>query len=419
MPKDISPEINNLRKQVDELERLSDRPDRLEYVLLEASTSLLAILESFNYQQTNKISTEYKISDFAAASDNLLEVLNHSKERLVESEARSRELSALHRATVALLTTLDPEALLGRILDAALSAIPAANKGMIHLIAQDTGRLEMRASIGYHDPRIRKMRIPGSVGYAVKAVSEKTPLLIHNCDNDPTCKPGQMDYRGDTQSAVVAPLILRDQVLGSLSLESNTLNAFNNNDLRLLVSFAATATAAIQNARLHQEAQTMAITDDLTGLYNRRGLYELGQREVERARRFRRPLAAIMMDIDNFKQINDTYGHSTGDQVLQAVAQRCRENLRKIDILGRLGGDEFAILLPETDMFTASSVAERVRQYIAETPVETQQVNLDVTVSIGIARATDDINYLDKLIRRADSAMYTAKNGGRNRIDFL
>jgi diguanylate cyclase (GGDEF)-like protein len=263
------------------------------------------------------------------------------------------------------------------------------------------------------------MRIPGSVGYAVKAVSEKTPLLIHNCDNDPACKPGQMDYRGDTQSAVVAPLILRDQVLGSLSLESNTLNAFNNNDLRLLVSFAATATAAIQNARLHQEAQTMAITDDLTGLYNRRGLYELGQREVERARRFRRPLAAIMMDIDNFKQINDTYGHSTGDQVLQAVAQRCRENLRKIDILGRLGGDEFAILLPETDMFTASSVAERVRQYIAETPVETQQVNLDVTVSIGIARATDDINYLDKLIRRADSAMYTAKNGGRNRIDFL
>lgn len=419
MLKDISPEINNLRKQVDELERLSDRPDRLESVLLEASTSLLAILESFNYQQTNKISTEYKTSDFVAASDNLLEVLNHSKERLVESEARSRELSALHRATVALLTTLDPEALLGRILDAALSAIPAANKGMIHLIAQDTGRLEMRASIGYHDPRIRKMRIPGSVGYAVKAVSEKTPLLIHNCDNDPTCKPGQMDYRGDTQSAVVAPLILRDQVLGSLSLESNTLNAFNNNDLRLLVSFAATATAAIQNARLHQEAQTMAITDDLTGLYNRRGLYELGQREVERARRFRRPLAAIMMDIDNFKQINDTYGHSTGDQVLQAVAQRCRENLRKIDILGRLGGDEFAILLPETDMFTASSVAERVRQYIAETPVETQQVNLDVTVSIGIARATDDINYLDKLIRRADSAMYTAKNGGRNRIDFL
>lgn len=419
MPKNISPAIENLRKQVDELESLSAKPERLEGILLEASTSLMAILESINHDHTKNASLQEADTDLDNASHNLLEVLNHSQQKLVESEARSRELSALHTATAALLTTLDSEALLSRILDAAISAIPAANKGMIHLIAQDTGQLEMRASIGYHDPRIRRIRIPGSVGYAVKAVSEKTPLLIHNCADDPSCQPGQLDYRKDTQSAIVAPLILRNQVLGSLSLESNELMAFNQNDLRLLASFAATATAAIQNAHLHQEAQRMAITDDLTGLYNRRGFYELGRREVERARRFQRPLAAIMMDIDNFKQINDTYGHSTGDQVLQAVAQRCRENLRKIDILGRLGGDEFTILLPETDMFTASSVAERVRQYIAGTPVQTHQVNLDVTVSIGIARATDDTPDLDKLIRRADSAMYTAKNGGRNRIDFV
>lgn len=419
MPKDISPEIKNLREQFDELERFSDSPEQLESILLDASTSLLVLLESINHKQTDETGIHSANPELEAASANLLEELNHSKQRLMASEARSRELSALHQATAALLTTLDPEALLGRILDAAISAIPAANKGMIHLIAQDTGRLEMRASIGYHDPRIRRIRIPGSVGYAVKAVSDKTPLLIHDCADDPACKPGQMEFRGDTQSAIVAPLILRDQVLGSLSLESNQLNAFNKNDLRLLVSFAATATAAIQNARLHKEAQRMAITDDLTGLYNRRGLYELGQREVERARRFQRPLAAIMMDVDNFKQINDTYGHSAGDQVLQAVAQRCRENLRKIDILGRLGGDEFVILLPETDILTASSVAERVRMYIAEAPVKTHQVSLDVTVSIGIARATDDINYLDKLLRRADSAMYTAKNGGRNRIDYL
>ncbi len=419
MPKDISPEIKNLRNQVDELERLSDSPEQLESILLEASTSLLVVLESIDQKQTNELGLHDANSELEAVSANLLEVLNHSKQLLVESEARSRELSALHRATAALLTTLDPEALLGRILDAATSAIPAANKGMIHLIAQDTGQLEMRASIGYHDPRIRRIRIPGSVGYAVKAVSEKIPLLINNCADDPACKPGGVDFREETQSAIVAPLILRNQVLGSLSLESNRLNAFTDNDLRLLVSFAATATAAIQNAHLHQEAQMMAITDDLTGLYNRRGFYEFGQREVERARRFQRPLAAIMMDVDNLKQINDTYGHSTGDQVLKVVGQRCRENLRKIDILGRLGGDEFTILLPETDMFTASSVAERVRQYIAGKSVQTIQGDVDVTISIGIALAKDDTTTLDDLIRQADSAMYTAKNGGRNRIDFV
>ncbi len=416
---DLTSEIKNLRDQVDELERLSDKPEQLESILLEATTSLLVVLESIDHNQTNRIGLQDVNPELEAASANLLEVLNHSKQRLIESETRSRELSALHRATAALLTTLDPEALLGRILDAATSAIPVANKGMIHLIAQDTGQLEMRASIGYHDPRIRRIRIPGSVGYVVKAVSEKTPLLINNCADDPACKPGGVDFREETQSAIIAPLILRNQVLGSLSLESNELNAFDDNDLQLLVSFAATATAAIQNAQLHQEAQMMAITDDLTGLYNRRGFYELGQREVERARRFKRPLAAIMMDVDNLKQINDTYGHSTGDQVLKVVAQRCRENLRKIDILGRLGGDEFTILLPETDMFTASSVAERVRQYIARKPVQTSQGDVDVTISLGITRATDDTTTLDDLIGRADSAMYTAKNGGRNRVDFL
>ena len=99
--------------------------------------------------------------------------------------------------------------------------------------------------------------------------------------------------------------------------------------------------------------------------------------------------------------------------------KRIEETLRESDYVFRLGGDEFTILLPETDMFTASSVAERVRQYIAGVPVQTNHGNLDVTISLGIARATDDISDLDKLIRQADSAMYTAKNGGRNRTDFV
>ena len=136
---DLTSEIKNLRDQVDELERLSDKPEQLESILLEATTSLLVVLESIDHNQTNRIGLHDVNPELEAASANLLEVLNHSKQRLIESETRSRELSALHRATAALLTTLDPEALLGRILDAATSAIPVANKGMIHLIAQDTG----------------------------------------------------------------------------------------------------------------------------------------------------------------------------------------------------------------------------------------------------------------------------------------
>jgi len=336
----------------------------------------------------------------------------------IASRQHNRELSALHNATAALLTTLDPEALLGRILDAAISAIPAAKKGMIHLIAQDTGQLEMRASVGYSDPRIIRIRVPSSVSYVAKSVRERTPILIQNLQADTIYRNSSIMEAREVLSAIVAPLILKNQVLGAVSLESNQVDAFNDNDLRLLVSFAATATAAIHNANLHAEVQKLAITDALTNLYNRRGFYELGQREVERSRRYKRPLVAIMMDIDHFKFINDFYGHAAGDQVLQAVAKRCSDNLRRIDILGRFGGDDFTILLPETDMFTASGVAERVRQYVANRPVMTDTSPVTITVSLGVARATATTPDLDVLISRADAAMYLAKKAGRNRVEF-
>jgi diguanylate cyclase (GGDEF)-like protein/PAS domain S-box-containing protein len=330
----------------------------------------------------------------------------------------TRELSALHTATAVLLTTLDPEALLGRILDSAISAIPAAKKGTIYLVAQDTGQLEMRASIGYSDPRIQRIRVPGSVGYVARAVRERTPLLIQDLYADPANLSGQMPEGRDIHSAIAAPLILKNIVLGAVSLESPMLAAFSEGDLRLLSSFAATATAAIQNSRLHGEVQKLAITDALTGLYNRRGFFELGQREVERSRRFQRPLVAIMMDVDRFKFINDVYGHSAGDRVLQAVAKRCGDNLRRIDILGRFGGDEFTILLPETDIYRARGVAERVRQCVAATPVPADEALVEVSVSLGIARATSATPDLDVLISRADAAMYLAKQAGRNRVEF-
>jgi diguanylate cyclase (GGDEF)-like protein len=289
---------------------------------------------------------------------------------------------------------------------------------MIHLIAQDTGQLEMRASVGYTDPRIRRIRIPAAVGYVARAVREHTPQLIHNLHDDPANITGMFPEVQDVKSAIVAPLVMKGQVLGALSLESTKASAFNESDLRLLVSFGATATAAIQNARLHSEVQKLAITDALTGLYNRRGLFELGQREVERSRRYKRPLVAIMMDVDHFKFINDYYGHAVGDQVLVAVAKRCSDNLRRIDILGRLGGDEFTFLLPETDMFTASHVAERVRQTVSERPVVTEETPISVSVSLGVARATSATPDLEVLISRADAAMYVAKREGRNRVEY-
>ena len=172
----------------------------------------------------------------------------------------------------------------------------------------------------------------------------------------------------------------------------------------------------IENARLYNEMQHMAVTDALTGAYNRRGLFEVGQREINRARRVSRPLSAIMLDIDFFKQINDLHSHAVGDQILLGLAHLCQENLRDIDIFGRYGGDEFAILLPETDVNSANYVAQRLRRRVAETPFMTQDSPISFTISMGIACTIGEITDLAVLLDSADSAMYEAKRAGRNQV---
>lgn len=339
------------------------------------------------------------------------------KQAELTADQRNRELSALHTATRALLTTLDTETLLGQILDAAVGALPMAQKGTLHLIARDTGQLELRASIGYADPRIKKFSYSESSGYVARAVRERRPLLFHEVrDEIPSPRGDLIPEMSTIRSAMVAPLILQDRILGAISLESACPSAFNESDLHLLVSFAATATNAIQNAELHAEVQKLAITDALTGLYNRRGFFELGEREIERSFRFKRPLTAIMLDVDRLKDINDRYGHFTGDQVLRSIAAHCSRHLRKVDILGRYGGDEFVILLPETHLRLGSMVGERLRRSVQDAHIPVENALLKVSVSLGIAGLTTDDTNLEALIHRADAAMYAAKENGRNRV---
>jgi len=339
----------------------------------------------------------------------------HSAETL-----RLRELNALYTATRALLITLDLDSLLGQILDAAMSAIPSADRGILNLIAPDTGKLEIRAMFGYKDPRIQTYTSSKIQGYSALAVKEKRPLLIHDAqretDFSDAIEPSELN---SSKSIIVAPLILNDQVLGALVLNASRRAAFTENDLRLLVSFAATTSAAIKNAMLHSEVQHLAITDSLTNLYNRRGFFELGRREIERARRFGHPLSAVMLDIDHFKVVNDSYGHAIGDQVLEELANRLSKNVREFDILGRYGGEEFALLLPETDLFTACSVSDRLRLTVMDTPMHTEIGPIPITISLGVVKATSDVPNLDSLLKRADKALYAAKQNGRNRVEVL
>jgi diguanylate cyclase (GGDEF)-like protein len=160
-------------------------------------------------------------------------------------------------------------------------------------------------------------------------------------------------------------------------------------------------------AQMHQ----MAYTDALTGLINRRGMQQRLESELERARRYNRPFALILADIDHFKKVNDTYGHSVGDQVLREVAGRLAQNLRDSDSLARWGGEEFLILAPETNLHQAHLLAQRLREAISERPIS----GLVITLSLGVAcyRQGDSVA---GLLSRADEAMYQAKANGRNQV---
>jgi len=174
---------------------------------------------------------------------------------------------------------------------------------------------------------------------------------------------------------------------------------------------------ALENARLFAETQELALTDPLTGLYNRRGFSEIGQIEFGRARRLQRPCSLLMIDIDHFKRINDRYGHAEGgDPVLQALGQYLKENTREIDLACRYGGEEFVVLLPEVDTPLALEIAERLRQGIANLKVQINSHEIAFTVSIGVATCNHVTPTLEILLARADQAMYVAKHRGRNRV---
>jgi diguanylate cyclase (GGDEF)-like protein len=217
--------------------------------------------------------------------------------------------------------------------------------------------------------------------------------------------------------ALYMPLRQREQMLGVLAVERRLQNRmFAESDVGPLFILADYAAIAIANARLFAAVQLASITDGLTGLFNRRHVMLLAEREFHRTRRFNRPLSAIMLDIDHFKRVNDTHGHAAGDQVIAEIARRISAGVRNIDVAGRYGGEEFVLLLPETALAGSGMLGNRLRQAIAATPVATVAGPLPITASLGVATAEPDVPDAATLIARADSALYNAKEAGRNRI---
>jgi diguanylate cyclase (GGDEF)-like protein len=209
-------------------------------------------------------------------------------------------------------------------------------------------------------------------------------------------------------------LLVGGEVIGSVLVEHN--DPLRGQDSTALQESVSQAAPVLANLRNLASAELRALTDSLTGLANKRAVQDTTKRMAAYASRTDSPLSAIALDLDHFKQINDGYGHDSGDAALAAVGIALMTMVRASDFVGRNGGEEFIVLLPDTDTDSAVVVAERIRQAIAEIIVH--GVDREITVSIGIATIPDHAGDGDQLIRSADRALYAAKANGRNRIEI-
>ena len=255
---------------------------------------------------------------------------------------------------------------------------------------------------------------PGLTEYVLR---QRAPLFLPHDPGGAARALGLEPHGLPACCFLAVPMLARDKLVGVIGLQDyEHADIFELGHVEILKTIASQAAIALENARLFAATEQLAQTDDLTGIANRRQLFELGARELSRARRFGHPLSAMMVDIDDFKQVNDTYGHAVGDQVLQSIARWCLELVREGDVVARYGGEEFVILSHETDLTGAHISAERVRTHVAQKIVASDQGPLSVTISIGVAGALVDSDGFAALIERADSALYVAKQLGRNQV---
>ncbi len=333
-------------------------------------------------------------------------------------QKRTRELEALHRATRLLLHSLDVQRVAETFLDICLEAVPTAEKGALMVLDESEGILRMLVCRGYRDERVRTLTLPlDAPSYAAKAVRERRGFVVEDVWADYRIRyRGHIREVGEIRSAVVVPLMSRDEILGVFALDATYPHAFTEEDLRLLETFAATAGLVIHNAQLHQQIEHTSRIDPLTGLYNRRGFFYLADHLLGRTDRMLDDTAVLLFDIDHFKQVNDTFGHDVGDEVLRELAHRAQTLLRERDVVARYGGEEFVILLTNVSPEIAMTVAERLRHRIGHVPFKTSAGRLPITVSIGVAMkpAHGGPVSLAQLITWADKALYAAKNAGRN-----
>lgn len=329
------------------------------------------------------------------------------------------ELAALVEIARALTSTLGIEAVFQTIQAQLEKHLHARTWSLLLLDdAEEDGSLVFQVVVSPVAERLRGIRLRPGQGVAGWVAAKGEPLLIPDVACDPRYSP-QIDLGSSfvTRSLVCVPLRGKEGTLGVLEWINPYDDAFAESDLPLLAALADFAAIALENARTFENIQQLVITDDLTGLYNARYMHRLIDYEIERAQRYHSPVSLVFIDIDRFKQVNDSHGHMVGSRLLSQFGRFLHDKLRKVDHAARYGGDEFVLILPETDKAGALIVCNHLRDQMRLHPFSAEDgTPLHMTASFGIASLPEDARDKNDLLRLADRMMYEVKESSRDGI---
>jgi len=347
-------------------------------------------------------------------------LLLENRKLLADLEQRVRELSTFNLVAKTLNSTLN----LKEVLDIVMNKIKdliMAEAWSILMLDESTNELVFEVALGEKGDQVREMRLALGQGVAGWVAQHQKPVIVADAATDQRFFKGVDQRTGfQTRSIIATPLISRGRLLGVVEIMNKQGEApFNEKDLELLQILADHAAIAIENARLYEKAQRLAITDDLTGLCNSRQCDLFMKESLRQARAAGKPMSIIFLDLDHMKEVDDSYGHLLGGQALKEVADRIASLVKPPDMASRYGGDEYVIVMPEKGTEAAQDLAEEIRKRIAAEPfLASENISCRITASLGIASYPRHGSTTDELLSQADKAMYRVKESGKNRVEL-
>ncbi len=342
------------------------------------------------------------------------------RQAVTNNRKADEKLTYLSEITKSIVSILDKERLFNTLLEKSLLLINA-EQGSLMILDNETSELVVEARKSADDMVQEHMRFKKDEGISGMVLERGGSLLVEDIEKDPRIrKVNRPRYR--TKSFVSVPIKIEDRLTGVLNLSDKIKGGvFNAEDLNLLESFVNNIAIAIERSILYKQTeklQKLSITDHLTGIYNRRYLNRRLSEEITRYNRYKHPFSFMMLDLDKFKEYNDTFGHIAGDNLLKNLANVMEKSLRTIDIAARFGGDEFVTIFPQTPKIDAIQISNRLKEKIDKALSE-HNIEMPLSISVGLATFPDDASSIMELIEKTDQALYLAKKGGGNRVVYL